>query len=77
MAAACGDMLGPELAPAALGFITVFFGIGQAVGPSIAGIMADVTGSFHPAFLLAGGVAFLGALGAWTVPGTKRISSVS
>jgi MFS family permease len=55
MAAACGDALGPELAPAALGFITVFFGIGQAAGPSVAGAIADLTGSFHPAFLLAGG----------------------
>ncbi|MHB9027500.1 MAG: MFS transporter [Candidatus Latescibacterota bacterium] len=69
MAAACGDTLGPELAPAALGFITVFFGIGQAAGPSVAGAIADLTGSFHPAFLLAGGVAFLGALGAGTLPG--------
>ena len=27
MAAACGDVLGPRLAPAALGFITLFFGM--------------------------------------------------
>ena len=64
MAAACGDVLGPRLAPAALGFITLFFGIGQALGPSVAGVIADAAGSFSPAFLLAGGVALLGALGA-------------
>ena len=64
MAAACGDVLGPRMAPAALGFITLFFGIGQALGPSVAGIMADAAGSFSPAFLLATGVALLGALGA-------------
>jgi sugar phosphate permease len=64
MAATCGDVLGPRLASAALGFITLFFGIGQAVAPSIAGAMADATDSFAPAFLLAGGVALLGALGA-------------
>ena len=63
MAAACGDMLGPKTAPAALGFITLFFGIGQALGPGIAGALADAAGSFTPAFLLAGGVAFLGAAG--------------
>lgn len=63
MAAACGDMLGSELAPAALGFITLFFGIGQAVGPSVAGMIADNTGSFTPAFLVASGVAVLGAIG--------------
>jgi len=63
MAATCGDVLGPRMAPAALGFITLFFGIGQALGPSVAGAMADALGSFNPAFLLAGGVALLGAVG--------------
>lgn len=62
MAATCGDILGPRLAPAALGFITLFFGIGQAVGPSVAGAMADATHSFVSAFLLAAGVALLGAV---------------
>jgi MFS family permease len=63
MAAACGDLLGPKMAPAALGFITLFFGIGQAVGPSVAGAIADSAGTFNPAFLLAGIVALLGAVG--------------
>jgi len=63
MAAACGDVLGAKLAPAALGFITLFFGIGQAVGPSVAGAIADAAGTFDPAFLLAGIVALLGAVG--------------
>ncbi|MCE5252245.1 MFS transporter [bacterium] len=65
MAATCGDVLGPRLAPAALGFITLFFGIGQAIGPSVAGAMADAAGSFGPAFLLAGSVALMGAIGAF------------
>jgi MFS family permease len=64
MAALCGDMLGPRLAPAALGFITLFFGIGQALGPTVAGALADATSSHLPGFLLAGGVALLGAIGA-------------
>ncbi len=63
MAALCGDLLGPRLAPAALGFITLFFGIGQAMGPSVAGAMADRAGSFAPAFLLAAGIALVGAVG--------------
>jgi sugar phosphate permease len=63
MAATCGDVLGSRMAPAALGFITFFFGIGQAIAPSIAGAIADAVGSFAPAFLLAGGMALLGALG--------------
>ena len=64
MAAACGDMLGARLAPAALGFITLFFGVGQALGPTVAGAMADASGSLLPAMLLAAGVALLGALAA-------------
>jgi len=61
MAAACGDMLGRSLAPAALGFITLFFGIGQAAAPAVAGNMADLAGSFRPAFILASLVALFGA----------------
>ncbi len=63
MAATCGDVLGARLAPAALGFITLFFGVGQAIAPSIAGFIADTYGSFLSAFLLAGSVSVLGALG--------------
>jgi MFS family permease len=77
MAATCGDVLGPRLAPAALGFITLFYGLGQAIGPSVAGAMADAAGSFSPAFLLAGGVALLGAFGAALLrpPSTMPTSS--
>jgi MFS family permease len=67
MAAACGDLFGQRLAPAALGFVTLLFGIGQALGPSVAGLMADASGSFTSAFLLAAGVALLGACGATTL----------
>lgn len=76
MAAACGDVLGSRLAPAALGFITLFFGIGQALAPSAAGAIADATGSFTMALLLAAGVALLGAIGAATLhpaPGKSTI----
>ncbi len=46
MAASAGDVTGGRLAPAALGFITLSFGIGQCIGPGIAGWLKDVTGSF-------------------------------
>lgn len=63
VAAMCGDLLGPRLAPAGLGFVTLFFGIGQALAPSAAGAVADAAGSLAPAMLLAAGVALLGAVG--------------
>lgn len=74
MAAASVDMLGARLAPAGLGFITLFFGIGQALGPYVAGIVADRAGSLLPAFLLAAGIAFLGALGAAGLRMTRQVS---
>ena len=63
VAALCGDLLGARLAPAGLGFVTLFFGIGQAIGPSAAGAVADATGSLAPAMLVAAGAALLGAIG--------------
>ena len=64
MTAACGETVGYRLAPAALGFITLFFGIGQTIAPIIAGAMADAAGSLTPAYLFAAGMAFMGAVGA-------------
>jgi len=60
MAAAAGDFVGPRLAPAGLGFITLFFGIGQALGPVLGGYLADLTKSFTLPFLVAGGISFIG-----------------
>lgn len=63
MATTCNDLLGSKLAPAAFGFITLFFGIGQALGPVVGGAIADLTGSFSSAFLLASVAALFGATG--------------
>jgi len=61
MAATAGDYVGPRLAPAGLGFVTLFFGIGQALGPWLGGYLADVTVTFRWSFLLACGVSLVGA----------------
>ena len=63
MAAAAGDAVGGRLAPAGLGFITLFFGIGQALGPLIGGYIKDATGTFTYAFLLSLAVSLAGACG--------------
>ena len=76
VAAASGDYLGPQLAPAALGFVTLFFGLGQAAGPSVAGTIADVTGSFGPAFLAAAGVAVLGGVGSLLMRSPRAAAKV-
>ena len=63
MAAASGDAVGGRLAPAGLGFITLFFGIGQAMGPVIGGWLKDSTGTFTNAFILATIVSLIGGFG--------------
>jgi len=61
MAATCGDYLGARLVPAALGFITLFFGIAQALGPVVAGLLADRFHTFAYSFLTAACVIWLGS----------------
>ena len=63
MAAAVGDSVGGRLAPAALGFITLIFGIGQSLGPALAGWIKDATGTFAGAFILSAVVSLAGAAG--------------
>jgi MFS family permease len=76
MAALCGDVVGPRMAPAALGFVTLFFGIGQALGPSVAGALADASGSFTGGLLVAAGVALVGAAGAWLLERSQIATAV-
>lgn len=75
MSAACGDMLNPRMAPAAYGFITVFMGAGQALGPTVAGKMADFSGSFSSSFLLAAAVALIGAFGSLLIKASSQSRS--
>lgn len=63
MGATAGDYMPPEQAIKALGALTVFFGIGQAAGPAIAGMLADRTGDFGVGYLLAAAAAVLGVGG--------------
>ena len=63
MAAACGDVLEPRMTSAALGFITIFFGVGQSLGPLVAGLIADYMHSLSPVFLVASITAMAGAFG--------------
>jgi len=67
MAAAVGDHLGPARATYAFGIITLLFGFGQVVGPSVAGIMAEHSGSFASSYLLAAVLAAVAILVAKTI----------
>lgn len=65
MAAAVGDYAGPEKMAKAFGLVTFIFGFGQIAGPSVAGTLAEVMGSFTSSFIMAAafaGVAIIVAL---------------
>ena len=63
VAAFSGDIAGARLAPAALGMVTVIFGIGQALAPYVAGRLADASGTFSYSFMLTAFIALAGAIG--------------
>lgn len=77
IAAASADHLGSRLAPAALGFVTLFMGIGQALGPFVGGIVADQTGSFVYAFVIAGVVSVFGAVASLSLRGKSHASEMN
>lgn len=54
MAALVGDYAGPEKAARIFGVVTFIFAMGQIAGPALAGSLAERSGSFMNAFLMAG-----------------------
>ncbi len=76
MAAAAGDAVGGQLAPAALGVITLVFAVAQTLGPYVGGYIKDATGSFTYAFMLCAAVAFIGALLSLLLKRKRPIPSV-
>lgn len=75
--AGCGDHFGPVLASSSLGFVTVFFGIGQAAGPYVGGWMADVFGGYTNSYLLSAGVFVVGTVLAYFLKDGEWVSSMS
>jgi predicted MFS family arabinose efflux permease len=75
MAALAGDLFGARLAPTALGMITIVFGTGQALGPYLAGKIADATASFAPAFMTASAVALVLGVGGTLLLHPKRLGA--
>lgn len=68
MAAAVGDYLGFARAAGAFATITIFFAVGQAVGPGAAGFIAGATGAFTTAYQVAALLTAAAAVLAVTLP---------
>lgn len=57
------DYIVPRLVPVAMGFITLFFGLGQYLSPVLTGFLIEATQAYYSAFLLSSSVAFIGGMG--------------
>lgn len=68
MAAAVGDYLGLARAAGAFATITIFFAVGQTIGPAAAGLLAKATGGFTGAYLLASAITASAAVFALFLP---------
>ncbi|MGP9545655.1 MFS transporter [Psychrobacter sp. AOP7-B1-25] len=62
MSASAGDYFGPAAAASALAALTFAFSGGQALGPVVAGYLAEITGDFSISYMTSGIAAFV-ALG--------------
>lgn len=74
IAAMISDMLPPADAGKVFGYVTFFFGIGQIAGPSLAGYLAEQSGSFTTSYFLAG---VLTVIGVFLTMALKSIPSPS
>ena len=72
MAAAVGDYLGTARAASSFATITLFFAVGQTVGPAAAGLLARLYDSFAPAYLCAAVVTLSAALFTLFLPAPRK-----
>jgi predicted MFS family arabinose efflux permease len=70
--AACGDGFGPRLAYMSLGFVTIFIGVGMAIGPYVAGVLEDHFGRLGPSYLVSAGVFVAGAITAFLLRDVRK-----
>jgi MFS family permease len=76
LAAHLSDVLDPRRFAAAFGAVTLVFGLAQLVGPQLGGWIAERTGSFTPAFLVAAAAALGAAVASATLPGRAAAQRV-
>ena len=70
--AAATEQVEAREAPLAVSFVTVFFAVGQLLGPAIAGMIVDWTGEFRTMFMFTCSVMAIGVYLCWLVRGFSR-----
>lgn len=68
MAAAVADYLGISRAATAFATITIFFAVGQTIGPACAGLIARATGTFSASYQIASLLTAIAAIFAAVLP---------
>ncbi|MFW5824026.1 MAG: MFS transporter [Marinobacter sp.] len=63
--AASTETVHPRLAPVAVSFVTLFFAIGQLIGPAVAGLIVESPGGFKLAFTITSSMMAFGVVLCW------------
>ena len=76
VAAAIGDYMGPQRAVAVFSTVTLFFSVGQIMGPALAGMLAEQSGGFASSYGMAAALAGIAVLISMTLrrPGAGSTS---
>lgn len=72
MAATIGDYLGKTRAAAGFAIITFAFAIGQTLGPVVAGVLAEESGTFKSSYLISGGLTLIAIVLAYVLPSSGK-----
>ena len=72
MGAAVGDYSGPRNAVKVLGTITLWFSLGQVIGPALGGILAKWTDSFVPGYWAITAASAIAVLISLTLPSAQK-----
>jgi MFS family permease len=63
--AASTETVHPRLAPVAVSYVTLFFAVGQLIGPAVAGVIVESYGGFSRAFAITASLMAFGVIVCW------------
>ncbi len=76
--AASTETVHPRLAPVAVSFVTLFFAVGQLIGPAAAGVIIETTGGFTRVFTITSSLMVFGIVLCWySRYSLQRVSSLA
>ncbi|TWI54727.1 MFS transporter [Halalkalibacter nanhaiisediminis] len=63
--------------PVAMGFVTIFFSVGQIISPIVMGVLIESTNSYFGAFLLSAFISLFGAIGCMRLHSIQRTKQLA